>query len=130
MFRKSGVIANDEGDDQKSEASEIEEELNPEEDFRKCGEQIQSYLFDGAEIPDQLYVYLYIAKLRMTYDYKDKEKLKQKIMEEAKSELNLTRQIANLEDELRQMQDPESGMKKRKKRTTEVVEKEIEELKK
>ena len=72
MFRRSGPIAADADDDALSEASEIEEELNPEEDFRVCGEQIQKCLFDGAEIPDQLYVDLYVAKLRITYEYKDK----------------------------------------------------------
>mmetsp|Transcript_6305 Transcript_6305/g.10241 ORF Transcript_6305/g.10241 Transcript_6305/m.10241 type:complete len:166 (+) Transcript_6305:915-1412(+) len=130
MFRKSGVVANDDDDDKKSEASEISEELHPEEDFRLCGEKIQTTLFDGQEIPDQLYVDLYIAKLRMTYAYKDKEVLRQKIMGEAKSELELTRAIANLEEELRQMSDPDSTIKKKKKRTEEVVKKEIEDRKK
>ena len=52
MFRRSGPL-NFEGDeDAKSEASEIEEELNPDEDFRKCGQKIQECLFDGSEIPD------------------------------------------------------------------------------
>jgi hypothetical protein len=37
MFRRSGPIAADNDDDKVSEASEIEEELNPEEDFRLCG---------------------------------------------------------------------------------------------
>ena len=38
MFRRSGPIAADADDDAVSEASEIDEELNPEEDFRVCGE--------------------------------------------------------------------------------------------
>ena len=75
MFRRSGPIAAENEDDVISEASEIEEELTQEEDFRQCGEKIQNCLFDGAEIPDQLYVDLYIAKLRMNYEYKDKKAL-------------------------------------------------------
>lgn len=51
LFAKSVYVKND-GDEAKSESSEIEEELNPEEDFRLCGEKIQNCLFEGAEIPD------------------------------------------------------------------------------
>lgn len=40
MFRRSGPITADNEDDAVSEASEIEEELNPDEDFRQCGEKI------------------------------------------------------------------------------------------
>jgi hypothetical protein len=50
MFRRSGPVAAENEDDVVSEASEIEEELTPEEDFRQCGEKIQNCLFDGAEI--------------------------------------------------------------------------------
>ena len=128
MFKRSGPVQNDANDDVKSEASEIEEELNPEEDFRRCGEQIQECLFDGAEISDQLYVSLYVAKLRMTYDYKDRTNLKERIMTDAKKELELTRSLANLQEELRQMQDPDSQVKRKKKRTVEVIEREIQEI--
>jgi len=91
MFKRSGPVAADADDEVKSEASEIEEELNPEEDFRRCGEQIQECLFDGAEISDQLYVALYVAKLRMTYEYKDRAAIKERILTDAKKELELTR---------------------------------------
>jgi len=127
MFRRSGPVADDNDDEVKSEASEIDEVLNPEEDFRHCGEQVQQCLYEGSEIPDQLYVALYVAKLRMTYEYKGKDVLKSALSGDAKKELELTRQVANLEEELRQMQDPESKIKRKKKRTPEVVEREIEE---
>ena len=130
MFRRSGPVTAGDADEVKSEASEIEEELNPEEDFRRCGEEIQQCLFDGAEISDQLYVSLYVAKLRMTYEYKDRVALKERILADAKRELELTRTSANLQEELRQMQDPASQVKKKKKRTVEVVEKEVQELEK
>jgi adenylate kinase family enzyme len=72
-------------------------------------------------------VALYVAKLRMTYEYKSKERLKSALESDAKKELELTRQVANLEEELRQMQDPESKVKRKKKRTPDVVEREIAE---
>ena len=126
MFRRSGPINADVDDDAVSVASEEEEELNPEEDFRQCGQKIQNFLIEGLEIPDQQYVDLYIAKLRMTYEYKDKKALTDAVMKDAERELELTRKLANLQEELRQMQDPESTMKKKKKRTVEIVQKEIE----
>jgi len=36
--------------------------------------------------------------------------------------------LANLQEELRQMQDPDSQVKRKKKRTVEVIEKEIQEV--
>jgi len=127
MFRRSGPVAADADDDAVSEASEIEEELNPEEDFRVCGEQIQKCLFDGAEIPDQLYVDLYVAKLRMAYAYKDRETLGDAVNTAAERELELEKALGKLKEELREMRDPESKVKRKKKRTPEVVEKEAEE---
>ena len=47
LFRRSGPVTDENADEVKSEASEIEEVLNPEEDFRSCGEQIQQCLFEG-----------------------------------------------------------------------------------
>ena len=44
----------------------------------------------------------------MTYEYKSKDRLKSALDDDAKKELELTRLVANLEEELRQMQDPES----------------------
>jgi hypothetical protein len=116
-------------DEVKSESSEIEEELQPEEDFRNCGERIQQCLFDGAEIPDQLYVDLFVAKLRMTYEYKDKATLKARLQEEAQTELDLTRSLPLLEEELRLVESGElkKGGKK-KKRTAEVIRAEIQEV--
>jgi len=127
MFRRSGPIAADADDDAVSEASEIDEELNPEEDFRACGEEIQKCLFEGPEISDQLYVDLYVAKLRMAYPYKDRQTLGDTVTTEAEKELELQKTLGKLQEELRQMRDPESKMKRKKKRTPEIVEKEIEE---
>lgn len=40
MFRRSGALNFDGDEDAKSEQSEIDEELNPREDFRVCGHKI------------------------------------------------------------------------------------------
>jgi len=77
-----------------------------------------------------LYVNLYIAKLRITYAYKNRQTLKEITMKGAKEELDLDRSLANLQEELRLMQDPESKVKRKKKRTIEVVENEISECQK
>jgi hypothetical protein len=61
----------------------------------------------------------------MTYAYKDKILLTGEVEEKAKRELELTRLVANLLDEEAQMQDPDSKIKKKKKRTLEVVQTEI-----
>jgi hypothetical protein len=37
MFKKSMIATSNDDDDKKSEKSEMDEELNPEDDFRKCG---------------------------------------------------------------------------------------------
>lgn len=75
MFFKSGMGSID-GDDANSVQSEVEEETNEKEDFRLCGQKIKEVLYEGSEISDQLYVDLFIAKLRMSYEYKDKETLR------------------------------------------------------
>jgi hypothetical protein len=38
MFEKSKTVQGNDEEETKSEDSEFNEELNPEEDFRKCGE--------------------------------------------------------------------------------------------
>ena len=48
-------------------------------------------------------------------------------MEDAKKELDLTRNLANLEEELKMMKDPDSNYRRKKKRTEDIVEKEISE---
>ena len=127
MFHKTSQTADVDNQDNKSEVnSEIDEELHADEDFRKCGEQIKQCLYDGIEIPDQLYVDIYVAKLRITYDYKNKKAINEGIHKAAKTELDLTRQLANLQEELAHLKDPTSPSKKKKRRTIEVVDKEIQ----
>ena len=58
---------------QDSEAEDSYHEMSVKEGFRLCGENIASLLKDGQEIPDEVYVELYVAKLRITYPYKSKK---------------------------------------------------------
>ena len=58
-----------------SDDSEIHEGYTLEsvqEDFRQVGEKIASLLKEGQEIPDEIYVQLYVTKLRLTYPHKSK----------------------------------------------------------
>ena len=55
----------------------------------------------------------------------DGETIRGEIKTDAEKELELTRQLGNLQEELRLMRDPDSNVKRKKKRTDEVVEKEI-----
>lgn len=57
-------------------------------------------MYEGKEVSDQLYVDLYIAKLRITFSYKDKETLKSEILSEARRELELTLKLTELKAEL------------------------------
>lgn len=62
-----------EGEGALSDDSELDEVVNPLEDFRVCGEKVTELLKDGLEIPDEVYVQLYVAKLRLTYPHKSKK---------------------------------------------------------
>ena len=48
-------------------SEETDDEHNLEEDFRQCGLKMQELLLDGDEISDDLYVQVFVAKLRMQY---------------------------------------------------------------
>ena len=48
-----------------------DQEFNLQEDFRQCGLKMKELLLDGEEISDDLYVQVFVTKLRITYPYKD-----------------------------------------------------------
>ena len=66
-----------------------------------------------------------MAKLRLTYAYRDKADLNGELNEKAKRELELTKILGDLRAEHAQLLDPDSKMKKKKKRTADVVANEI-----
>ena len=49
-------------------------DYNAKEDFRQAGLEMKEMLLEGMEICDELYVKMFIAKLRLTYEYKDPNK--------------------------------------------------------
>lgn len=63
----------------------------------------------------------------MVYEYKDRATLGENVSKDAERELELQKTLGKLQEELREMKDPESKVKRKKKRTPEVVEKEIQE---
>lgn len=44
--------------------------------FKSCGEKVNNYLLSGEELPDELYIELIVAKIRLTYDHKSKAQLR------------------------------------------------------
>jgi hypothetical protein len=54
----------------------LDEDYNAENDFRECGLAIKSLLAEGLEITDDIYVKLFVSKLRITYPHKTKKQLK------------------------------------------------------
>lgn len=91
---------NEEKYDTLSEDSELEEVLNPMEDFRACGEKIADLLKDGLEITDEVYVQLYVAKLRLTYPHKSKKQLRQELRVKVEKQREIRRKIEPLQKEL------------------------------
>jgi hypothetical protein len=39
-------------------------------DFRSIGLEIEELLYSGEEVTDEIYVRLFVSKLRLTYEYK------------------------------------------------------------
>jgi hypothetical protein len=58
--------------DDMSDDSELHEEYNSLEDFRLCGNKIKDLLAEGLEIPDSVYVSLFVSKLRFAFVHKNK----------------------------------------------------------
>lgn len=60
------------------------EEFNLQEEYRQCGLQMQNLLLDGDEISDDLYVKVFVTKLRIQYPYKDPKTKQKEIKTQAK----------------------------------------------
>lgn len=73
-----------------SEDSELDENYNAEEDFRVCGQEIASLLRDGTEITDDVYVKLFVAKLRLTYPHKSKKQIRRELKVKVEKEREIT----------------------------------------
>lgn len=77
----------------------MEHEIQPEEDFRLCGERIFNILKEGNEISDDVYVDLFVAKLRMTYEHKSKKQLRYELRQKVIKERDLGKKYQAVTDE-------------------------------
>jgi hypothetical protein len=66
------------------------------EDFRLCGQKIADMLKEGQEISDEIYVQLYVAKLRITYPYKSKRQIRSEVRKKVEWERDQRKKIAAL----------------------------------
>ena len=98
----------DEGSD-----SELEEDLQEEEDFRLAGLELKQLLVEGEEISDELYVKLFLAKLRMTYPHKTKAQLKEELRAKVEEENKILSAIQKIENDLDPNNEATSRRRKR-----------------
>lgn len=59
-------------------------------------------LLSGKEINDELYVKLFVTKLRLTYEYKDPQTQRMEIQAAAKQQVDLQQRLQNIDEELEQ----------------------------
>ena len=101
---KSGEEAKEaEGEDSISDgvmSEDTDDEFNLEEDFRLCGAKMQELLLDGDEISDDLYVKVFVTKLRMQYPYKDPKTKQKELKQGAKRQVTITDRLRAIQDEL------------------------------
>ena len=77
-----------------------EADFNLQEEFRLCGVQIQELLLDGEEISDELYVKIFVTKLRMDYEYKSPIQKRMEIKQQAKRTIDINDRLKKIQDEL------------------------------
>jgi ABC-type phosphate transport system auxiliary subunit len=65
-----------------------------------CGIEIREILLDGREIPDELYVRLFVNKLRVTYEYKTPQQKMDEVKSEAQEICDMNLRISELDKEL------------------------------
>ena len=75
-------------------------DYNAKEDFRQAGLEMKEMLLEGMEICDELYVKMFIAKLRLTYEYKDPNKKQRELKEQASRKMKINNRLADIEKEL------------------------------
>lgn len=76
------------------------------EDFRLCGLKISELLKEGQEISDEIYVQLYVSKLRLTYPYKSKKQVRSEIRKKVEWEREQRKKISGLVKELEEIANP------------------------
>ena len=143
-FAPSGEEKAEEAIEQHPTMSEDSEEgddysnFTAKEDFRLCGEKIAQILKDGQEISDEVYVQLYVAKLRLTYPHYSKKKIHADMIKTVEWVREQRKKIAALEKELDEIKNPPAqeegaanatiGKKKKKQQDPAQIEAKIEEI--
>ena len=59
-------------------------------------------LLDGLEISDDLYVKMFVAKLRMTYEHKDPATKQRELKSQANRKMKINQRLAEIEKELQE----------------------------
>ena len=77
-------------------------DFNHHEDFRQCGLKMQELLLDGEEISDDLYVRVFVTKLRIQYPYKDPKTKQKELKSQARRIVEVNDRLRSIQDELQQ----------------------------
>jgi hypothetical protein len=88
----------DSGDESISEDEEEKSEATA--DFRAIGREIEDLLFSGEEISDEIYVRLFVAKLRITYEYKSPRQKLREVKHEARRCVEIKDRLMDIETTL------------------------------
>jgi len=62
-------------------------------------------LKEGTEIPDEVYVQLFVAKLRMTYPHKSKRQLRYELRIRVEKERSILKELEPLQRELEEIEE-------------------------
>jgi hypothetical protein len=79
-------------------------------DFCAIGREIEDLLFSGEEISDEIYVRLFVAKLRITYEYKSPRQKLREMKNEARRTVEIKDRLMDIETTL--VQEAETLSKK------------------
>jgi hypothetical protein len=69
-------------------------------DFRNIGLEIEELLYSGEEVTDEIYVRLFVSKLRLTYEYKSPHKKLREMKSEATRVVEINDRLAEIETKL------------------------------
>ena len=87
-----------------SEDEELSEDedglIDAKKDFRNIGLEIEELLFSGEEITDEIYVRLFVTKLRITYDYKTPHRKLREMKGEATKVVEINERLAEIDSKL------------------------------
>jgi len=77
-----------------------DEKTEAQADFCAIGREIEDLLFSGEEISDEIYVRLFVAKLRITYEYKSPRQKLREMKDEARRTVEIKDRLMDIETSL------------------------------